>query len=205
MKKFLLKLVTLALISAPVMADDIRLGVPGYGGTGCPAGSASVTLSPDQKALTLIFDQFAAQVDRYKKLDRKSCNIAIPVHVPQGYSISIITADYRGYVTLPVGAQARFSAEYFFAGQRGPRAERTFVGYQDTDYLITNNLGIEALVWSPCGADVNLRVNSAMALRTTGQDALATVDTADFKAGIVYKIQWKLCGQPSPDFGYSDF
>ena len=31
MKKFLLKLVTLALISAPVMADDIRLGVPGYG------------------------------------------------------------------------------------------------------------------------------------------------------------------------------
>ena len=38
--------------------NDIALGVPGYGGNGCPAGSASVTLSPDAKSLSIIFDQF---------------------------------------------------------------------------------------------------------------------------------------------------
>ena len=35
-------------------ADDIALGEPGYGGTGCPDGSALVTLSPD--AYTVTFD-----------------------------------------------------------------------------------------------------------------------------------------------------
>lgn len=175
-------------------ADDISLGIPGYGGNGCPAGSASVTLSPDQKSLTLIFDQFLVEANRQRRVDRKSCNIAIPVHVPQGLSVSIIEADYRGYVSLPVGAQARFSAEYFFAGLRGPRVDQVFNGYHDKDYLVNNRIGVQALVWSPCGEDVNLRVNSSMTVRTTTGDALATVDTADFKAGIVYQIQWRRCG-----------
>ena len=39
-------------------ADDIALGEPGYGGTGCPDGSASVTLSPDAKSLSILFDEY---------------------------------------------------------------------------------------------------------------------------------------------------
>ena len=65
--------------------DSISLGVPGYGGSGCPGGSASVTLSPDGKSLTLIFDQFIVEAGgpTGKRIDRKNCDIAIPVHVPQ--------------------------------------------------------------------------------------------------------------------------
>jgi len=206
-----LKLITLALslsifAGQNALAEGIELGNPGYGGNGCPAGSASVTLSPDKSALTILFDEFLVQADRYKKIDRKSCNIAIPVHVPQGFSISVIRADYRGFVSLPRRAQARFSAEYFFAGQTGPKYQKTFTGPFDSDYLVGNDLGIQALVWSPCGADVNLRVNSSMMVRTLTDDAIATVDTADFKAGIVYQIRWKSCGQnPYNDFGYNDF
>lgn len=129
------------------------------------------------------------------KIARKSCNIAIPVHVPQGYSVSVIDVDYRGYVSLPRQAQARFSAEYFLAGIRGPRFMKTFQGQTDEDYVISNELGVEALVWSRCGADVNLRVNSSMLVRTNrqGDEALATVDSADFNAGIIYHLQWKRC------------
>ena len=36
------------LAAQNALADDIRLGAPAYGGTGCPAGSASVSLSPDR-------------------------------------------------------------------------------------------------------------------------------------------------------------
>ncbi|MBS1133180.1 MAG: hypothetical protein H6R02_321, partial [Burkholderiaceae bacterium] len=51
------------LLSTPVFAaDDISLGEPGYGGTGCPAGSVSVTLSPDAKSLSLLFDQYVVSV-----------------------------------------------------------------------------------------------------------------------------------------------
>ncbi|NHZ66841.1 DUF4360 domain-containing protein [Massilia genomosp. 1] len=113
---------TLAL-SAPAFAnpDDISLGTPGYGGTGCPAGSVSATLSPDAKSLSLLFDQYQISVggETGKTFDRKSCNIAIPVHVPSGMSVAVLKIDYRGFNKLPALATSQFNVEYFFAGTRG--------------------------------------------------------------------------------------
>jgi hypothetical protein len=177
-------------------ADDIALGNPGYGGTGCPDGTASVTLSPDAKSLSILFDEYYVEAggSTNKSLARKSCNIAIPVHVPQGLSVSILTIDYRGYNSLPNGANSTFAVEYFFAGQQGPKFTKTFNGALDKDYLITNKLQATALVWSACGADVNLRTNSSIRVRTTqNKEALATVDSEDISAAIKYQLQWKQC------------
>jgi hypothetical protein len=177
-------------------ADDIALGEPGYGGTGCPDGSASVTLSPDAKSLSILFDEYYVEAggSTNKSLDRKSCNIAIPVHVPQGLSVSILTIDYRGFNSLPSGARSVFNVEYFFAGQKGPTFSKTFNGKLEKDYLITNKLQATALVWSACGADVNLRTNSSIRVQTTqNKDALATVDSEDINAAIKYQLQWKKC------------
>ncbi len=178
-------------------ADDIRLGVPGYGGTGCPAGTASATLSPDRKSLSILFDEYvvAAGGSLPSRVGRKTCNIAIPVHIPQGFSLSIVDVDYRGYLFLPRGATARFNVEYFFAGIRGPRYSTSFRGFSDRNYLLDNTLGLATLVWSRCGDDVNLRVNSSMVVLNYNRatEAMATVDTADFKAGIIYRLAWKRC------------
>lgn len=177
--------------------DSIQLGYPAYGGNGCPSGTASATLSPDATSLSIIFDQFLTEAGPAsgRTIDRKSCNIAVPVHVPNGYSISIIAVDYRGYVGLPRSASARLQAEYFFAGMRGPRFTQDFVGATDRDYTFSNQLGVETLVWSPCGADVNLRVNASMMVRNTNRslDALATVDSADVSAGMIYHVQMRRC------------
>lgn len=191
-----LSTISLLTLSLTALADDISLGYPAYGGNGCPNGSASATLSPDGKALSVIFDQFLAEAGPAsgRTMDRKSCNIAIPVHVPNGFSISILAVDYRGFVSLPQGATARMQAEYFFAGMTGPRFLQDFRGRMDQDYTFQNTLGVQAMVWSPCGADVNLRVNASMMVKnTTYQDAMATVDSADFSAGIVYKVQMRRC------------
>lgn len=211
MKKLLSLILLASTLWAPAHANlnDIQLGEPGYGGSGCPAGSAMATLSPDKKSLSIIFDEYvveAGAVNR-KRLARKNCSIAIPVHVPQGFSVSIIDVDYRGYVSLPSRAQARFSAEYFFAGIRGPQFTKTFRGATDEDYVLRNKLGVHATVWSKCGADVNLRVNSSMMVRvrSTRDDALATVDSADFNAGIKYQLQWKRCNQSEPQDDFDDW
>ena len=133
--KTILALAALALSAGFVSvahADDISLGEPGYGGTGCPGGSVSTTLSPDAKSLSLLFDAYSAQAggDTGKAFDRKSCNIAIPVHVPQGLSISVLAIDYRGYNNVPAGAKSEFNVEYFFAGAKGPSFKKTFYGPQ---------------------------------------------------------------------------
>lgn len=187
----------MSLASLAAQADDIQLGAPAYGGTGCPAGTASAVLSPDQKTLSVLFDQYQTEAGGMtgRRIDRKSCNLAIPVHVPQGYSISIFKIDYRGFAALPAGARGQFNVEYFFAGMQGPRSAKPIFGPTNQDYNLTDLLGAEALVWSPCGADTNLRVNSSFMVMTNAamDDALATVDSADIKAGIVYHIQWRSC------------
>lgn len=197
--KTLIAFAALALaagISGAAQAEDITLGEPGYGGTGCPGGSVSATLSPDQTSLSLLFDGYIVEAggDTGKKFDRKSCNIAIPVNVPQGISVSIISIDYRGYNNFPAGADSQFNVEYFFAGARGPTFTKKFVGPKDEDYLIQNQLTAQTVVWSKCGADVNLRTNSSIRVNTkNNQQALATVDSQDVSAAIVYQLQWKQC------------
>lgn len=186
---------TLGFASA-AHAENMTLGEPGYGGTGCPGGSVSATLSPDATSLSLLFDEYIVEAggDTGKKFDRKSCNIAIPVHVPQGISVSIIAIDYRGYNNLPPGADSQFNVEYFFAGARGPTFTRKFTGPKNEDYLIQNELKAQTIVWSKCGADVNLRTNSSIRVNTkNNQQAMATVDTQDVSAAIIYQLQWKKC------------
>jgi hypothetical protein len=183
-------------VASSSYADDISLGYPGYGGTGCPQGSASVTLSPDQKSLSILFDSFVAEAGSTGvRLGRKNCNIAIPVHIPQGYSVSIIGVDYRGYVAVPRGGNARLNTEYFFAGQMGPRFQESFPGGYNDDYTISHSLEATGLVWSACGTSVNLRVNTAMTVQSNARlDAtMATVDSADFNAGLIYHLQWRRC------------
>ena len=185
------------LVSSVNAQSSLQLGFPSHAGNGCPAGSASITLSPDGSALTLLFDQYLAQAGGISglQMDRKNCNISIPVLVPEGYSVSILTVDYRGFISIPYGGMARFSSEYFFAGSRGPIAQRSFQGGMEDNYTITNRLGVQAMVWSACGADVNLRVNTNMLVRTNNRmdDAMAVVDSADFQTGIIFRLSFRRC------------
>lgn len=187
----------LALTAGAAHAQSgIALGQPAYGGTGCPAGSVSAALSPDNTSLSLLFDQYVVEAGQSvgRSFDRKSCNIAIPVHVPNGYSVSVLEVDYRGYNMLPRGASSQFNVEYFFAGRRGPMFTRTFNGALDSDFLLNNTLVASAVTWSACGEDVILRTNSSMRVQTRGgADAIATVDSQDVNAALVYHLQWRRC------------
>ena len=185
----------LALSSSLVVADDISLGYPGHNGSGCPIGSVSATLSPDYKQLSLLFNEYSVEARGTTKTDRKTCNLAVPVHVPQGLSFSILGLEYRGYNGLPRGASSTLSASYFFPGSPGVQTARTFYGALDDEYLVKHDLLAGAIVWSPCGADVNLRINSSMKVTTNakGEQAQATVDSIDLSAGMIYHLQWRKC------------
>lgn len=181
--------------SITAQAQQIRLGQPAYGGTGCPAGSASVTVSPDASSLSILFDNYVAEAGSGRSMDRKSCNISVPVSVPNGYSVAVIQVDYRGFNFVPRGGMSRFDAEYFWAGARGPRISRTFMGPVNDSYTISDGLIASTMVWTPCGADVNLRVNTSMMAKSNarGEQTLATVDSADISSGLIYHLQWRRC------------
>ncbi len=175
-----------ASIAPALAAPKVQILGAGYGGSGCPDGSASVTVSPDGQELTLLFDKFIAEGSK-ARASRKSCNLSIPIKVPQGFQISLYDADYRGYVDEET--QGKLRAEYFFAGQRGPVFERTFNG--ETDYSVRDSLATLANVWSRCGDSLNMRVNAAMKASGKG---IATVDSFDLAhRGLVYHVKYRAC------------
>ncbi|MGV8838914.1 MAG: DUF4360 domain-containing protein [Bauldia sp.] len=189
-------LLALSLLVAGTVAGHaqtgITLGNPTYGGTGCPAGSADAVVSG--QTLSILYSQFQAEAGGARTFDRKSCNLAIPVNVPNGLSVSIVSVDYRGYNGLPAGASSVFRVEYFFAGGTGPVFNQTFTGPRQQDFTLRNQIVAAANVWSACGQDVILRTNASIRVTTSGgQQAMATVDTTDVDAAIVFHLQYRAC------------
>jgi hypothetical protein len=177
---------TLLATMNPALATSVQIQGASYGGSGCPSGSAGVSVSPDGQELTILFDQFVTMGNNPTQ-SRKSCNLSIPIRVPQGFQVSFYDADYRGYVAP--GTTANLRSEYFFAGSRGPVFSRTFNG--ETNYNVRDSLATVADVWSACGDSFNMRVNAALAARGAGQ---ATVDSFDLAhRGLVYHIKYRPC------------
>lgn len=192
-------LLTLAVLALSLSAEaQISLGQPSYGGNGCPAGSASVSLTGDGKTMSILFDSFSAEAGNTtgRRIDRKSCNLRVPINVPNGYSVALIGIDYRGFNAIPgSGAYTQFDAEYFYAGYRGPRFARRFNGPQSDSYLINNQLIATNLVWSPCGTQVIFGVNASATAMANAQmqQTMMIVDSADISAGIIYQFSWRRC------------
>ncbi len=201
MRRILGVLAFLSLTSQASYGAGLVLGEPQYGGTGCPMGTAAVALSPDQQALSILFDQYVVEAGGSKAFDRKNCNIAIPVHVPQGFSVSVIAIDYRGFTGLPAGGRAQLAVNYFLTSSGNPnpgpglRTQKTFYGPMTSDYIKSDSLGLQAIVWSGCGADAILRANTTLLVNSNSRrdQAMATVDSADVSSGIIYHLQWRSC------------
>jgi len=170
----------------------------GYAGNGCPAGSASVVLANDKKSVSVLFDDYIAEAGGHgqRTFSRKKCDIAFGLKVPNGMSVALIDADYRGFIDLPRRAKATFTRDYFFAGTRGPRLRKNFRGGTSDDFTVRDRMGVMSRVYSRCGADVILRSKTAATVRTRrGQEAMMSVDSADLTSKTIfqYNFSWKKC------------
>lgn len=196
-KALLIALVLSAQAAWSQLIPGVRLGEPSYGGTGCPAGSASVTLSPDANEISVLFDQFVAEAGAHngKRTDRKACDLSIPIHIPQGYSATVVQTDFRGFSLAPRGGMNRLNTEYFWASSRGPVYSDVFSGPHNEDYFTTNGVIASGVVWTPCGMSTNLRIRATAMTQTNSrlEQSMMTVDSADVSAGLIYHVQWKRC------------
>ena len=120
---------------------------------------------------------------------------------PQGISIGVFQVDYRGNVYVPSdnsSSRADFQASYFFAGRTGPTYQKSFSAGFNDNVLLTNQLGVGAVVWSPCGATTNFRVNTAIVAykpNPENQDTQIEIDTTDVtvQRGFRFYVTYKTC------------
>ena len=181
--------------------DQMIIGVVAANGSGCPWGSADATVSPDNTAFTVTYSQFMAQtgVGAMQTDFRKNCQLALDVHVPQGFTYAIAGIDYRGFAHLERGASGSETANYYFQGEpQTTRIRHGFTGPFDSDWQRTDSIGVSSLSFLPCGEQRYLNVNTELRVNrgwsdTRNTTSMLTMDSTDGSIDTVYHIAWKRC------------
>ncbi|SMF18906.1 DUF4360 domain-containing protein [Pseudobacteriovorax antillogorgiicola] len=188
--------------SAFAPAGDVKVKSIQYNGSGCPLGTVSQNISSDKQAFTLTFAEYIAEAGPDFRLSdgRKNCQLTLTLQVPQGWQFSIGSFDYRGFLFADEGMMAEHNTSYYFQGSgfTGRFRER-LNGPIYEDYHFRENVGIESLVWSPCGVERALNVNTAISVRNTNKydfpysEAVMGTDSIDGQIRQVWGISWRRC------------
>jgi hypothetical protein len=165
-------------------AHEVTIDNITFAGSGCPAGSVASQFSDDRTTLTLLYGQMIAQAGKGvpPAAYRKNCQLNFKLHFPQGWQFSIFTVDYRGYAKLPKKDTGTVKATYYFSGQAQQiTSKMTIDGPFDDNYLKEDRFGVKSTVWSPCGAEGLLNINSEVSIAAEDENkiALLTVSVAN--------------------------
>lgn len=180
---------------------DVKIQKLTYKGTGCPKNSATVNISPDLKAFTVVMSQYEASIDDAKRATRvtKDCDIAIDLKVPDGWSFMIYTVDYRGYVGLTEGATADIDSKIRFNGiDRHSRFDgMSWTGPADENYHLRHTVEAKMRRVSACrGATRHLAIKSDITVTAKkGASAVMSVDSIDGELNQTYWIAWQRCSK----------
>lgn len=101
-----------------------------YQGEGCPEGSVRVDLDPRGQSFTLLYDQMDARVSRGQSRNEKRCKVVLSVRKPKLLGYRIEAAEFRGYVNLDRGVEARHEAKIQSGYNRGWQKLSTEFGIQ---------------------------------------------------------------------------
>ncbi|MFE9934622.1 DUF4360 domain-containing protein [Streptomyces sp. NPDC005533] len=191
---------TPAVASTAAPPGQVSIEVVNVNGSGCPAGTTAVAVAPDNTAFTVTYSQYTAQSGRDSSpIDfRKNCQIALNVHVPQGYTYAIARADYRGFAHLERSATALQRANYYFAGMSENAAvNHRFNGPMNDNWQNSDNAAAETLVYAPCEVNRLLNINTELRVKSSSADASVTsfisMDSTDGSINTLYHFAWKRC------------
>lgn len=188
-------------LPVPPPTDRIVIDVVTVNGTGCPAGTAAVAVSPDNTAFTVTYSAYTALVGvGATSTDwRKNCQLNIVVHVPSGFTYAISKVDYRGFASLESGASAIQRANYYFQGQsQTAYVSHTYKGPMGDDWQASDEVPIASLIYAPCGALRNLNINTELRAMAGTSDpkkttSFITMDSTDGALNTIYHFAWMTC------------
>lgn len=186
-------------LAAGPSGSEVQIVAISFSGTGCKPGTVSGQLSTDLTTLTLLYSTFVAQTGKNVEVaTRKNCQLLVKLRYPSGWQFSVFKADYRGYAQIPSGETGTCKANYYFSGDsKQISSTMTIRGPYDDNYIKTDQFGVESTVWSPCGIEGLLNINSEVRLSVTdtSKTAQLTVDSTDLRFKQIHHLQWAKCNK----------
>lgn len=196
-----------SLIAQPVSAsttaapaERITVEVATANGSGCPAGTTTVTAAADNTSFTVAYSDYLVQVGGGARPTdfRKNCQLSVRVRVPQGFTYAIAEAQYRGFAHLAGGAAGLQQAGYYFQGTSPTAyASHSLQGPFSDNWQTADRADIATLVYAPCGVDRLLNINTELRVSAGSSHPSATsfiwMDSTKGSVRTIYQLAWKRC------------
>ncbi|TDD91829.1 DUF4360 domain-containing protein [Actinomadura rubrisoli] len=179
---------------------EITIRVLTVNGSGCPAGTAAVSAARDNTSFTVTYSKYLAQAGGNSNPTdlRKNCQLSLAVHIPQGFTYAIASADYRGYANLANGATAQQRANYYHQGMpQSTSVAHNIRGKYSDNWQFTDRTPVAELVWKPCGEDRNFNINTELRVdkgsSKPDETSFISFDSTDGNVNTIYHFEWKKC------------
>ncbi len=187
---------SILLASSFSMAQSLTVEQVTIRGSGCPEGTASATLSPDGKALSVLYSDFLVEGSGSAE---KTCQVVVRMRAPKGYKVHMARADLRGFNGLPAGARSRFETSIRFTDWRDWTQAQTFsqnfTGPLADDFF--QALATPYSKWGNCGGmQFSIVLDTRFSLSNpSAESALLSLDSSDIMAGpaSVYHLGLESC------------
>lgn len=183
-----------------VPPDRITVDLVSVNGSGCPPGSAGISVLPDNTGFRVTYREFLARAGGSSDpVDfRKNCQLAVLVHVPQGFTFAVGSAEYRGRARLESGASALQRTNYYFQGSASNNyVDHSFTGPFFDTWSTYDVTPITELVYAPCGVFRNLNINTELRVDEGSTNANKTssmsMRVTEGNVDTLVHFHWKEC------------
>ncbi|MET8946068.1 DUF4360 domain-containing protein [Streptomyces sp. NPDC004542] len=183
--------------TADAPAAGAQIAIKTINGSGCPAGTADATVSPDNSTLTVKYSAYTAQAGGGAASPdaRKNCQLVLDVKAPASYTYALFGLDHRGHASLRAGATATVESDYYFQGTTDDVFQsHSLTGPYQDDWAFSDSVPEDRLVWAPCGSQRYLNVNTSLQVSAGADDraSVVTMGSTDVP-GASYRLIWKRC------------
>ncbi|KAF3920942.1 hypothetical protein ABW20_dc0104094 [Dactylellina cionopaga] len=193
---FILPVVATAAPNVASAPPGVSIGNIIYGGTGCPQGSAYVSLSSDRQSFTAYFQKFVVYMNTASnniKDARKFCQLNLAINSPPGWQFTVVQTSFTGYASLGPDVTATHTSSNYFAGDTDEQTySAPIVGPTYRDFIIRSTSIVGEGNWSPCGTQSLLNVKSELLLSGDGYGAVRE-SKASGTLSRIFDLQWRTC------------
>lgn len=193
------------MISATSNGQMVTIKGARLSGTGCNSASASATMTADGQILSILFDNYVAEIGIGSKNPqinqiKLSCTVFVDVNVPAGYQYAITETNYQGFSALPASAYGLHRFTQVIPNQSIPSMrEAQLRGPINQNYsvLVRQKPGRE--IYSTCNnPDQTIQLLSELQLAylpgTTDRSlAMINLDSIDTGVNSRFKLLWRKC------------
>ncbi|MEV6304338.1 DUF4360 domain-containing protein [Actinoplanes sp. NPDC051861] len=181
---------------APEAAAKITVEVIANNGSGCAPGTASVVGNPDDTGFRVRYRNFVAKAgpDTSVLERRKNCQLSVLVTIPDGWTVAIASASYRGKAHLLAGASGLQRTSYYWQGSsESERKDLPLTGPLNGQWATWDVAPV--LTYAPCDTQRVLNVNTELRVDagdSTGANSLS-MNTTEGDVDTLFNFSWSRC------------